>query len=62
MTSYSGSRVSLHIHSSFFAILGRRTGGAEVPADAASPPSAYFQIRREIPMDLQLDLAIVWEP
>ena len=61
MTAYSGSRISLRIKCSFFAIYGRRTD-VVVPAGAPSPPSTYFQIRREIPLDLELDLAVVWEP
>jgi hypothetical protein len=54
IVDYKDGRIQLKVKSRFFAIYGRDPS-VLVPADAPSPPSAYFQVRRDFPLDLTID-------
>lgn len=60
ITGFSGSKISLKVQSRFFAIYGSRTD-VDPPADAGMPQGTYFQLRHNIPMDLTLELPIIWD-
>ena len=54
---YGDGRIKLRIRTNFFAIYGRDPS-VRVPADAPSPEGSYFQIRKNFPLDLTLDVPI----
>ncbi|GAX84400.1 hypothetical protein CEUSTIGMA_g11822.t1 [Chlamydomonas eustigma] len=60
ITGYTGHMISFRVKSSFFAIYGRNKR-VHVPACAPSPEGTYFQIQRDIPLDLTCEIPIKWE-
>ena len=52
--AYEDGKIKLRVRTKFFALYGRDPS-VIVPADAPAPPSSYFQIRREFPLDLTLE-------
>lgn len=53
---YGDGRISLRVRTHVFALAGQDPAVIrQLPADAAAPPSAFFQIRQDIPLDLSLE-------
>lgn len=52
--SYKDGVIKFRIKTNFFALYGRNPN-VLVPADAAAPKNAYFQIRKTFPLDLTLE-------
>jgi hypothetical protein len=54
IVDFRDGRIQVHIQSGFFALYGRDPS-VLVPADAPSPPDAYFMIRRRFGLDLKME-------
>lgn len=54
VVSYANGNIKLQVKTKFFAIYGRDPS-VLVPADAPSPPGSYFQIRKNVPLDLTVE-------
>ena len=54
ITSFEDGRIQFKVETRFFAIYGRDPS-VLVPADAPTPPHAYFQIRKNFPLNLTMD-------
>lgn len=52
--AYRDGKIKVRVRTKFFALYGRDPS-VVVPADAPAPPSSYFQIRKEFPLDLTLE-------
>ncbi len=52
--AYGDGKITFRVRTKFFALYGRDPS-VLVPADAASPPGSYFQIRKAFPLDLTLE-------
>lgn len=57
---YGDGKIKLQVRTKFFALYGRDPS-ILVPADAPAPPSSYFQIRKEFPLDLTLEAPVVFK-
>jgi hypothetical protein len=59
---YGNGRISLRVRTRFFALSGQDPAAiSHLPADAAAPPSAYFQIRQPFPLDLTLEAPLLFQ-
>ena len=52
--AYGDGKIKVRVRTKCFALYGRDPS-VVVPADASAPPSSYFQIRKEFPLDLTLE-------
>jgi hypothetical protein len=57
---YGDGKIKLRVRTKFFALYGRDPS-ILVPADAPLPPGAYFQIRKEFPLDLTLEAPVMFK-
>ncbi len=58
ITAFEDGKITLHVETEFFALYGRDPS-VRVPADAASPPGSYFQIRRAFPLQLTVEAPFI---
>jgi hypothetical protein len=56
---YAEGKMKVEINTSAFALNGRDTT-VLIPADAAAPKGAYFQIRRDIPVSITITAPVVF--
>ena len=61
ITGFQEGRMQVRVNTRFFAIYGRDPS-VLVPADAPTPPHAYFQLRRNFPLDLTLSAPVKFSP
>ncbi len=55
--AYGEGKLKLRIRTNFFAVYGHDPS-VLVPADAPSPPGSYFQLRKDLPLDLTIEAPI----
>ena len=57
ITAYDGRRIALKVRTSFYSLCGQRRD-CHPPADAPMPPECFFEIVRDIPLDLSVNAPI----
>jgi hypothetical protein len=57
ITSFNNGQIGLRVKTNFFALYGRRLN-ISVPADASLPEGTYFEIRKDFPLNLTIDLPL----
>jgi hypothetical protein len=57
ITAYDGRRIALKVRTSFYSLRGQRRD-CHPPADAPTPHECFFEIVRNIPLDLSVDAPI----